>query len=354
MSAEPALRAYFEEQVQFRLRDGTEVEGGVFIGSTEFLPVEILREDPVAFREEFDLWLTEVWKPEQQQRRDEILALHGNAKRYADLLEAFGRQQVVPFVGSGMSVPSGLPTWSNLLRKVREFTPCDPAEVERLLEQFLFEEAADLLASGTNTRLWAERVEHDLRIDEASAISGPVRLLPALFPRLVITTNLDDVLEHTYRSCEQAFAYVLAGGELAQYRSLKSTSLGFLLKLHGDCRQAAGRVLLSSEYDVTYAVGSMVREEISLLYRLNNLLFLGCSLGADRTVRLIEEVAGSDPSMPKHYCFLPLPDANATRIDRENFLTQRGIYPIWYSLPHEGSLTALLDGLLTATDGGTP
>jgi hypothetical protein len=350
---EPALRAFFEEQVRFRLRDGTEVEGGVFIGSTEFLPVEILRQDPDALREEFDLWLSEVWKPEQQQRRDEILTLYGNERRYDDLLEAIGRQQVVPFVGSGMSVPSGLPTWSDLLRRVKEFTPCDPANLERLLESCSFEEAADLLASGSNPRLLAERVEHDLRIDESSTVSGPVRLLPALFRNLVITTNLDDVIEQAYHSCERPFTHVLAGSDLNRYRSLKSTSLQFLLKLHGDSRQVAGRVLLSSEYDATYAAGSLVREEITLLYRLNNLLFLGCSLGADRTVRLIEEVAGSDPSMPKHYCFLPLPDGNATRIERENFLTQRGIYPIWYSLPHDESLMALLDGLLTGARVGT-
>ena len=44
---EPALRAFFEEQVQFRLADGTEVEGGVFIGSTEFLPVELSAKTPM-------------------------------------------------------------------------------------------------------------------------------------------------------------------------------------------------------------------------------------------------------------------------------------------------------------------
>jgi hypothetical protein len=349
---EPALRAYFEEQIQFRLRDGTEVEGGVFIGSTEFLPVEILRDDPDAFREEFDLWLTDVWKPQQEQRRAELLALYGNDKRYADLLAAVGRQQVVPFVGSGMSVPSGLPIWSDLLRRVREFTQCDRAALERLLEAYSFEEAADLLASGTNSRLLTERIEHDLRVDDPSAVSGPVRLLPALFPKLVITTNLDDVLEQAYRSCERPFTHVLAGGGLVQYRALKSTSLRFLLKLHGDCRQAGGRVLLSSEYDATYSGGSMIREEITLLYRMNNLLFLGCSLGADRTVRLIEEVAGADPSMPRHYCFLPIPEGDTIRVERENFLTQRGIFPIWYSLPHDESVTALLDGLRTADRGG--
>jgi hypothetical protein len=59
-----ALRSFFEEQIQVRLGDGTEVEGGVFIGNTEFLPVKILRDDPDAFRAEFDLWLADVWKTE--------------------------------------------------------------------------------------------------------------------------------------------------------------------------------------------------------------------------------------------------------------------------------------------------
>ena len=227
------------------------------------------------------------------------------------------------------------------------------AELERLLESYQFEEAADLVASATNLRLLSERVEHDLRIDDPSLISGAVRLLPALFPNLVITTNLDDVLEHLYASCNRPFASVLAGGELAQYRSFKSPNTRFLLKLHGDCRRPAGRVLLSSEYNATYAPNSTVREELTLLYRLNNLLFLGCSLGSDRTVRLIEEVAGSDASMPKHDRFLALPNDDTTRIERENFLTERGIYPIWYSLSHDESLTALLDGLLAAAPGGT-
>jgi hypothetical protein len=346
-----AFRGYFEEQVQFRLRDGAPVEGSIFIGSTEFLPVEILREDPDAYREEFDNWLNEVWKPEQRQRRDEILLLHGNKNRYADLREAIGRQQVVPFVGSGMSAPSGLPTWSDLLRRVRGFTACDPAELERLLRSSQFEEAADLISSATNPRLLAERVEHDLRIDDPSVIYGGVRLLSGLFPNLVITTNLDDVLEHLYRLNNQPFDYVLAGGELAQYRSLKSPTSRFLLKLHGDSRRATSRVLLSTEYNTTYAAGSQIREEIALLYRLNNLLFVGCSLGSDRTVRLVEEVAGSDAGMPKHFCFLALPGDDATRIARENFLTRRGIYPIWYSSPHDESVTALLDGLFTASAG---
>ena len=41
-----ALKVFFEEQIQFRLGETTTpIHGSVFIGDTEFLPVETLRED---------------------------------------------------------------------------------------------------------------------------------------------------------------------------------------------------------------------------------------------------------------------------------------------------------------------
>jgi hypothetical protein len=344
-----ALKFLFEEQVEFRLADGTTVDGSIFIGDTEFLPVEILRDDDDAYRAEFDRWLDQVWLPAQEDRRSQILKLHGNSGRYSDLREAVARQQVVPHVGSGMSVPSGLPTWSDLLRRIRECTKVVPAQLESLLKEAAFEEAADLISGATNSNLLNERIEHVLRIDNFSVIEGPVRLLPAIFPNLAITTNLDNILELYYGGCGIRFTHVLAGQELSRYRELKNPGEGFLLKLHGDLRRAETRVLLTAEYEAAYRVGSVTREELTLLYRNNHILFLGCSLGPDRTVRLFSEVAQADKNMPRHYALVPLPDNDEVRIDRENYLTERGIYPIWYDGPHEDCITSLLAGLLDAS-----
>ncbi len=346
----PALKTLFEEQVAFRLEDGALIRGSVFIGGTEFLPVEVLRGDADAYQAELNAWFDEIWLPEQEERGDQILALHGNAKRYADLRQAVSRGQVLPLVGSGMSVPSGLPTWSDLLRRVRSFTKIDVAELEEHLRASAFEEAATLLASGTNPNLLNERIEHDLRIDDPEVIDGPVRILPAIFHDLLVTTNLDEVLEHHYRACSEPFAYVLAGAELGRYRNIRGSNTRILLKLHGNCRRAEGRVLLKSEYEKAYAPSSDVREELTLLYRTHHLLFLGCSLGPDRTAKLVAEVASNDKNMPKHYAFLAAPDSDAKRVDREIFLTGCGIYPIWYEGGHDESLMALLAGLLTGTE----
>ena len=342
----PVLRLLFEQQIEFHLHDGTPVDGGVRIGETEFLPVTVLRNDETAYQAEFRAWLSEVWLPEQQERRQQILALHGNAKRYADLRQKVGRRQVVPLIGSGMSVSTGLPTWRRLLQSIRKFTTIDEAYLDQLLDASAFEEAADLIASATNANLLNERIEHDLRVDDIDSIGGPVLLLPALFPDLVVTTNLDDLLERHYHRCDRTFGHVLAGLELGRYRQLQAPTERFLLKLHGDCRRADSRVLLSGEYERSYALGGPIREELTLLYRTHCLLFLGCSLGADRTVRLVAEVANSDGNMPRHYAFLSEPNSDAKRIARENFLTERGIYPIWYSGQHDDAIMALLAGLL--------
>jgi hypothetical protein len=347
-----ALRAFFEEQLEFRLEEGEPLEGSVFIGETEFLPVEVLRADEAAYQAEFSRWLDQEWLPQQEDRRNQILRLHANAKRYADLRDAVERRQVLPLVGSGMSVPSGLPTWSDLLRRIRTYTNLNPRALEELLDACAFEEAADLLASSMNAKLLSERIEHELRIEKTDAIGGAVRLLPALFPDMVMTTNLDDVLEHHYRRCGAGFNEVLPGLDIARYRSLKGPPNRFLLKLHGDCRRAQTYVLRTQEYEAAYGHGSVVREELALLYRTNNVVFLGASLGSDRAVRLLAEVATSDDGMPKHFALLALPESDEERVKRENFLSQRGIYPIWYDGGHDESLVALLVGLLSF-DGAT-
>ena len=341
--AEYILRRWFEEQLRFRLHDGTEEETR-FLGASELLPVVVSKEFGV-YEQEFVSWRDGDWKVRQNEIREDLLGYFGNRNRYIDLIEAVKRQQVVPFVGSGMSVSSGLPTWADFLVQTGEYAQCDPLELGRLISRSSFEEAADLLSESMNPTLFAERVEHNLRINDPKSINGAVCLLPSLFPDLILTTNLDNVLEHLYQLCDIPFSHTISGRKLTDYQQLKNPSERFLLKLHGDHQDQDGRVLLSGEYDDAYAENSQLRKEVTLLYRQNSLLFLGCSLGPDRTVLLIQEVAGSGGGGPRHYAFLETPDSNTDRIAREHFLTARGIFPIWYVLPHDESIIALVDGL---------
>lgn len=338
------LKKVFDEQLSFRLGDGTELGDIVLVGNAEFLPKVLLDEFDI-YEQEFYSWTHNDWRIQQSERRTAILNHLANRNRYLDLQDAVKREQVVPFVGSGMSVPSGMPTWSELLTRVGDYVSCDSSKLKELICASLFEEAADLIASSTNPRLFGESIEHNLRVGDAASVYGPVSLLPELFSNLVITTNLDDVLERLYEESGTSFGHVLRGACIAEYRQIKNPKDRFLLKMHGDCRNQNDRVLLSEEYSKVYEKGSIVYEEISLIFRANSLLFLGCSLREDRTVGLIEAVSKTDMNMPKHFALLPTPETKTLRINREEFLTQKGIYPIWYELPHDDAIMALLEGL---------
>jgi hypothetical protein len=336
------LRSLFEEQLQI----GMDAEGNAVIGESVFTPALILAYDTTAYDAEFNAWLSGQWLPEQDQRREAILSRSGNRKRFADLCSAVKSDQVVPLVGSGMCVPTGLLTWSEFLRSIRKYSKLSQEELDRLLDTAAFEEAADRLAATMPGRLFNERVEHDLRVDEVNAIDGPICHLPDLFSALVLTTNLDDVLEQLYSQQEQVFSHVLGGTDISLYRTLKAASESFLLKLHGDRRNTEGRVLGRVEYDQAYAADGVLCEELALIIRTKNILFLGCSLMYDRTVQLVAKVATCDLKMPKHYAFLKEPLEEEIRIEREHFLTERGIYPIWYQDDHDESIEALFVGIL--------
>ena len=105
-------------------------------------------------------------------------------------------------------------------------------------------------------------------------------------------------------------------------------------------------MLGKSEYDKAYNNGSPVREELASIYRTRSILCIGCSLGPDRTVGLLAEVANSDSGMPKHYAFLKHPNDAAVLREREHFLTERDVFPIWYPNEHDESIQALLVGMM--------
>lgn len=340
----PLLESIFEEQLGFSDRGGDPLDNGVFIGDTELFAVETLRDDKDAYTAEFNRWLSETYIPEQTNRLKPILAMHYNAKRFADLCSLAQSNYVVPFVGSGMSVPCGKKAWSAFLRQLRTQSTLLEATLEDLLTRGQYEDAADAVAKAMPAQLFDNLIEHELRLEPTDPVRGAVRLLPGVFESLVVTTNLDDVLERRFDECGVPFNKVYAGAAICNHR--KDGAARSLLKLHGDCRDAKTRVLGTAEYDAAYGPKGAVREELANVYRNKSLLCLGCSLADDRTVGLMREVAAADKNNPKHYALCKVPGDETERVKREHFLTERNIFPIWYADDHDECIEAVLVGML--------
>lgn len=341
-----ALYALFDEALTVEIDTDGNVEFP--FGETVLSPVEILKSDKTAYQAEFRAWLNDVWLDEHRGRLERVLKLHGNRGRYHDLVEATKSEYVVPAVGSGMSKSSGLPLWREFLHQLRGYTSIPESEIDSMLAAGQYEEAVDRIAVEAGRHLFDERIEQSLRVLDVTEIAGPVRLLPALFPSFVLSTNLDNVLESVYSASDQRFDEILLGPRIEQYRKFMTSTKRVLLKLHGDCQQKEGRVLGVSEYEAAYAANAPVRESLSLLCKSHVLLWMGCSLGSDRTVTLMKDVVATDSAAPRHFAFLKLPKDENARIGRERTLADRKVFPIWYDdlEDDDTSIMSLLVGLL--------
>ena len=156
------LRRIFEEQLELQIDDN----GNAVIGETVFSPVAILRADDDAYKDELSKWLSGRWFPEQNDVLQRTLGIRANRNRFKDLCATLENRELIPLVGSGMSVPSGLQPWSGFLRSIRQYSSIPKGKLEKLLSQWAFEEAAEQLATTMPMRLFDERIEHYLRIDD--------------------------------------------------------------------------------------------------------------------------------------------------------------------------------------------
>jgi hypothetical protein len=299
-----------------------------------------------AFQQAMGDWIWEEWVPFRRERANEILEFGSNSRRFAELKTMIESGGAIPFVGSGMSVPTGMPTWRAFLRETcARARGLSVADLETCLAAGEYEEAASRILNGMPPRLFNWCFESNFTIQPTHSIDGAVRLLPFLFESIVITTNFDPILENVYKSMDKAFQEILHGTAVSEFRRKQLNGTRCLLKLHGKHDVSQGRVLLKEEYDEFYQPESNGREELSLIFRRGGLFFLGCSLYQDRTMVLLKEIADADRNMPRHFALLSSP-GEENLVEREHFLTERNIFPIWYDGDHSTDVEALLVALM--------
>jgi len=335
------LKEEFLDQLRAEVDEET---GKVIIEAAEFTPQQILQDiSETTFDTVFSEWC-ENKKLERLERAEDILSQYGNERRFRILKERFASGAITPFIGAGMSIPSGYPGWTAFLNRLIEETTADKAQFHRLMSSWKYEEAAQFLYDNMGEARFNEELENEFGHD--NSIYGAVRLLPYAFKNSVITTNYDNLLKRCYEAVGRPFADTLIGSEAVELPKLLGEEKNILLKLHGKSNSSRNRILTQAEYDEHYKEKDQLKKCIKALSS-KTLLILGCSLGTDRTVQaLVEIVSEEEPgSLPKHYAFLQL-DNEEDRVPRAGQLAQANIYPIWYTEEHDESIEALLEKLV--------
>ena len=224
------LRPQFESEIE------PFVEGDVVkIGRFAYTGADILKlagED--AYKQAFGDWIWDEWVPTRRERKDELLKLDSNEDRFEELKKIITSGGAIPFVGSGMSAPTGMPTWGTfLLQTCKRTQGFKVAELDAYLKRGEYEQAASRIFGGMPPQLFNECFESNFTIKATHAVDGAVRLLPFLFESIVITTNFDPILEQVYGAGQKTFQEILHGTAVGEFRRKYISGSRCLLKLHG-------------------------------------------------------------------------------------------------------------------------
>jgi tetratricopeptide (TPR) repeat protein len=216
---------------------------------------------------------------------------------------------LVPFIGAGMSMPSGMPGWQGflegLIRHGRDSTLLDRniraavedrlAAVEDRLAAGRFEAAADYLRVALGNQL-DDALQREFRL-RGRAVQGAVWKVPALATNLIITTNYDRVVETVWSEQlrkddpgSQAETLTASQGDIE--RALRGNGR-FVLKLHGDVEKPESWILARQQYAAHYdGPGAPVRLFLESFVASFQPLFLGCSLREERIFQAMRSGSG--------------------------------------------------------------
>lgn len=322
-------------------------EGDVEIVGSAFQRSRILKElEPETYQLSFEDWVEER-KSNLRDVANQVLGTHDNAHRFEALKKTSSSKNVVPFLGAGLSMPSGYPGWTRFLRSLQRESHVNAAELESLLDFGDYEEAAQLIHDDLGPALFNKQLQECF--DRSCPATGAINLFPLVFPDSnVVTTNFDKLLESAFSGQSQGFDQVIFGSNLGEALRILNGGGRYLLKLHGSCETVANRVLLREDYDQAYGDSGVVERFFSRFLFGKSLLFVGCSLMTDRTLRTMEQVVAAEGAhtLPQHYAFLELRDG-VDRVERKKALAKANIFPIWYPEgEHDESIEALLLALM--------
>jgi len=322
--------------------DELNLDGVVSIIGSDFERHSILQKmEEETYNLAFQDWKI-LRKQQMLDKADELLSKYNNNARFLTLKNIYKQGNVIPFIGAGMSILSGYSGWTSFLYKLREETYISEDELNALISNGEYEEAAQKLFDNMPQNAFNEEIENEYA--NCKDIFGCVQYLPHIFKEKVITTNFDCVLERCYENADKAFKKVMIGKDTEDIAKIMTVQNSLLVKLHGEADSATKRVLTKNEYNNFYTASNTLKLCIETI-TYNSLLFLGCSLSTDRTIKTMIEIADNKGhnNIPRHYVFLAL-NSEDDRVARKNELAKANIFPIWYDAneDHDECIEALL------------
>lgn len=327
--------------------------------------------DPEAYTDELDRWQS-AYYIDTHTETIEYLTKTDQKAVFLDLVDAIRKKRVAPFVGAGLSQPSGFPLWGEAIKllvvklegvSASEVKADQPGlrylkKVKALTGKGKYVEAAQVLYENAKTQ-----VDNFIRTKfslpaspNQEDIHGAIKLLPDISDGCIVTTNFDELIEQVYIARDRPLQGYMHGTQKGN-KFIASLIKGdrCILKLHGNVSDHETYIFSKQQYDDAYGAtgtdyGKPLPKALRQIFISHSLLFLGCSLEQDRTLTLLEEVVRTGAfEVPEHFAIVAKLSTHAAQQAKEDHLLQLRIRPLWYETP--GGSHNYVEALLSlATD----
>ena len=273
-----------------------------------------------------------------------------------NLQDLMGVGEVTPFLGAGMSVDFGYPTWDGFLdRAIREeVNDARQEELQALRDQKEFLPLAEKLDTYTNGGA-GELIAAVFHESKMKPVEAPedhyCRLLQKMGVHTYVTTNYDRVIEAHVPGIGVFLPTTLRKIEEITEQDRRRTP--YLLKLHGSYERPESLVLTERQYRENYPEDASAVNPAVLRHLWQNkvLLFLGCSLEKDYMVERMEAMSRENRAV-HHFAVMGLPETEAQLREKARALRHLKIRPIWYPQGQHACVRLILSLLAGRPDSG--
>lgn len=299
----------------------------------------------------------QVFKGYRLQRRHEVLSgefikatfgddhwFERNEQRFDQLISCLLEDTVVPFIGAGVSVAGGFPTWKDHLRQQGKTAGLDAAIIEDHLAKGEYEAVIETIEKTRGADVFAQEIRD--AFSKTGSLEDITLLISELFCDTLITTNYDGLLEQSFDVGPGDEVQVINGTSAMETPDPEKVTV---IKLHGDIRNPARCILGKRQYDEAYGETDLdlnrpIPKLLRYYYTTSSLLFIGCSLNNDRTIQVFKAVkdAIGDDDRPEHFSIEQAPPTVAELAVRNSELLKLGITPIWFPRGEYDKVEAIL------------
>ena len=282
--------------------------------------------------------------------------LEKTQRYFENLQEA---SNLVPFVGSGMSVRFGFPTWSAFLQNVINvyFGENDKKreKFKVMLNNCEFLNLAEELNKDLKDGALQQEVEEQFDPTNQNLVDDEqnyLKILESLEITKIITTNFDTVIEDKLNLLDREIIFpsnCLRSGYLIKCFNEKRK---MLIKLHGTFKNPDSIILTKTQFESSYckkenAIVGLLKH----IWQSSTLLFMGCGLSKDPLIEKIRKIAEQNDSQ-WHYAILEYPNNDEeVKIVKQN-LTRMHILPIWFKPKQYDQIIAILKKILVVRNSG--